>query len=192
MLGSGKASLAIALALERSSASVSRRHRRRPPPQRPAIPRRVEIVEAAHPLPDERSVAAALELLEQAGEPRRARHLLIACFTGGSSALTSLPPAGVTAAEKRDLHRLLLASGCRSSDVNTVRKQVSGFKGGRLAAAAAPARLINLTVSDVAGDALDAITDPSVANDDARQTRPRPPRATTSGATSRRASAPTS
>ena len=90
---------------------------------------------------------------------------MIACFTGGSSALTSLPPAGVTPEEKRDLHRLLLGAGLPISEVNTVRKQVSGFKGGRLALAVAPARLINLTVSDVAGDPLDAITDPSVAND---------------------------
>ncbi len=165
VLGSGKASLKIALALERilgerlHGGTVVVRDG-----SATAIPRRVEIVEAAHPLPDERSVAAALRLLEQAGELGE-RDIVIACFTGGSSALTSLPPAGVTAAEKRDLHRLLLGAGLPISDVNTVRKQVSGFKGGRLALAVAPARLINLTVSDVAGDALDAITDPSVAND---------------------------
>ena len=89
---------------------------------------------------------------------------MIACFTGGSSALASLPPAGVTAAEKRDLHELLLSSGISIVEVNAVRKHVSAFKGGRLAAAAAPARVINLTVSDVAGDHIDAITDPTVAD----------------------------
>jgi glycerate-2-kinase len=165
VLGSGKASLKIALALERilgdrlhggtvvvreGSAAVQ--------------PERIELLEAAHPLPDERSVAAAVWLLEQAGGLGE-RDIVIACFTGGSSALTSLPPAGVSAADKRELHRLLLGAGLPISEVNTVRKQVSGFKGGRLAIAVAPARLINLTVSDVAGDALDAITDPSVAND---------------------------
>ena len=165
MLGSGKASLKIALALERilgdrvHGGTVVVRHG-----SAAAVPRRIELLEASHPLPDERSVAAALWLLEQAGELGE-HDLVIACFTGGSSALTSLPPAGVTPAEKRDLHRLLLGAGLPISEVNTVRKQVSGFKGGRLALAVAPARLINLTVSDVAGDPLDAITDPSVAND---------------------------
>ncbi len=165
VLGSGKASLKIAIALEQilgerlHGGTVVVRHG-----SATVAPQRIELIEAAHPLPDERSIAAALLLLEQAGEVGE-RDLVIACFTGGSSALTSLPPSGITPEEKRDLHRLLLGAGLPISEVNTVRKQVSGFKGGRLALAAAPARLINLTVSDVAGDTLDAITDPSVAND---------------------------
>ena len=165
VLGSGKASLKIALALERilgerlHGGTVVVRHG-----AAPVSLERIELLEAAHPLPDERSVAAAVWLLEQAGALGE-RDLVIACFTGGSSALSSLPPAGVSPAEKRDLHRLLLGAGLPISEVNTVRKQVSGFKGGRLALAVAPARLINLTVSDVAGDPLDAITDPTVAND---------------------------
>ena len=165
VLGSGKASLKIAIALERilgdrlhGGTVVVRAG------SAAAAPQRVEVLEAAHPLPDERSIAAAVRLLELAGE-LGPDDLVIACFTGGSSALTSLPPAGVTPEEKRDLHRVLLGAGLPISEVNTVRKQVSGFKGGRLALAVAPARLINLTVSDVAGDPLDAITDPSVAND---------------------------
>jgi hydroxypyruvate reductase/glycerate 2-kinase len=165
VLGSGKASLKIAIALERilgerlHGGTVVVRHG-----AAPVAPQRIELLEAAHPLPDERSVAAALRLLEQAGELGE-RDLVIACFTGGSSALSSQPPAGVSPAEKRDLHKLLLGAGLPISEVNTVRKQVSGFKGGRLALAIAPARLINLSVSDVAGDPLDAITDPTVAND---------------------------
>ena len=165
VLGSGKASLKIALALERilgerlHGGTVVVRHG-----AAPVSLERIELLEAAHPLPDERSVAAAVWLLEQAGELGE-RDLVIACFTGGSSALSSLPPAGVSPAEKRDLHKLLLGAGLPISEVNTVRKQVSGFKGGRLALAIAPARLINLSVSDVAGDPLDAITDPTVAND---------------------------
>jgi len=165
VLGSGKASLKIAFALERilgerlHGGTVVVRHG-----SAAARPEQIEVLEAAHPLPDERSVAAALRLLEQAGALGE-RDIVIACFTGGSSALTSLPPEGVSAVEKRELHRLLLGAGLPITEINTVRKQVSGFKGGRLALAVAPARLINLTVSDVAGDALDAITDPSVAND---------------------------
>jgi len=164
VLGSGKASLKIALALEDildgrlDGGTVVVRHG-----SAAVRPDRVEVLEAAHPLPDERSVAAALRLLERAGELGE-HDIVVACFTGGSSALTSLPPAGVSALDKRELHRLLLAAGLPISEINTVRKQVSGFKGGRLALAIAPARLINLTVSDVAGDALDAITDPTVAN----------------------------
>ena len=95
-------------------------------------------------------------------EPLGADDLVLACFTGGSSALASLPPLGVSVADKRALHELLLASGMPITAVNTVRKHVSRIKGGRLAAAAAPARVVNLTVSDVAGDALDVITDPTV------------------------------
>ena len=116
---------------------------------------------ADHPLPSESSGAAARRLLEIAAGAGE-RDVVIACFTGGSSALASLPPPGVTPAEKRVLHELLLSSGIGIVEVNTVRKHVSAFKGGRLAKAALPATLINLTVSDVAGDHIDAITDPTV------------------------------
>ncbi len=193
ILGAGKASLKIAWALERvlgdrlDGGTVVVRH-----DDAAQALGRIELLEASHPIPDERSLAAARRLLEQA-ESLGERDLAIACFTGGSSALASLPPAGVSDADKRELHRLLLASGMPISEVNTVRKQVSAFKGGRLALAAAPARLINLTVSDVAGDPLDAITDPSVPNESTpadaiavlRGARPL-------GAGPRRASAPTS
>ncbi|MDQ2675727.1 MAG: DUF4147 domain-containing protein [Actinomycetota bacterium] len=122
---------------------------------------RVELLLADHPLPTERSQAAArrvMQLVDGLGPG----DLVIAAFTGGSSALTSLPPGGVTQAEKRRLHELLLGSGAPIVEVNSVRKHVSAIKGGRLAARAEPARLVNLTVSDVAGDVVDAITDPSV------------------------------
>lgn len=163
LLGSGKASLAIAVAVERAlgprfaGGIVVVRDAGGPRPER------VRVVEASHPLPDERSVAAAKALLEAAGSLGPA-DVLIACFTGGSSALTSLPPEGMPLEDKRELHRLLLSSGMPIAAINTVRKQVSAFKGGRLALAAAPAEVINLTVSDVAGDPIDAITDPSVPN----------------------------
>lgn len=163
LLGSGKATLAIAAALERilgdrlnGGAVVVR------DVGGPAL-KATQVLEASHPIPDERSGAAARLLLSMASELGD-RDLLIGCFTGGSSALTSLPPEGVTMEEKADLHRVLLSSGMPIIDVNTIRKQVSGFKGGRLALAARPAAVINLTVSDVAGDPLDAITDPTVPN----------------------------
>ena len=164
VLGSGKASLKIGVALERilgdrlAGGTIVVRHA---PPGRALG--RLELLEASHPLPDGRSVSRARHLLEQANA-LGPDDLVIACFTGGSSALTSLAPAGVPDVDKRELHRILLGSGLGISEVNTVRKQVSAFKGGRLALAAAPATVINLTVSDVAGDALDAITDPTVQN----------------------------
>lgn len=163
VLGAGKASLRIAWWLDRllgdrASGIVAVRDA-----DPGMVPERVEVLEAGHPLPDERSVTAAHRLLERArslGED----DLAVCCFTGGSSALASLPPEGVSNAEKAELHQLLLSSGMPIAEVNTVRKQVSAFKGGRFAEAVRPARLLNLTVSDVAGDALDALTDPSVPN----------------------------
>ncbi len=162
VVGSGKATLAIAAALERALADrvdagavVVRAG------EDTIALDRIEVVVADHPLPTERSAAAArrvMELVDGLGPD----DLVLASFTGGSSALTSMPPAGVTQSEKRRLHELLLGSGAPIIEVNGVRKHVSALKGGRLAARIAPARLVNLTVSDVAGDVLDAITDPTV------------------------------
>lgn len=161
VIGAGKASLEIASALERilgeriSGGAIA---------VRAGTERdlnRVAVLGADHPLPSAASEDAARRLLEIAGGAGE-RDIVLACFTGGSSALACLPPAGVTGDEKRALHELLLASGIGIVEVNTVRKHVSAFKGGRLALAALPATVINLTVSDVAGDHLDAITDPSV------------------------------
>ncbi len=162
VLGSGKATLAIAAALERllgeridGGAIVVRDGAN-------AIPlERIDVLVADHPLPSQRSAAAArriAELADRAGPD----DLVLTSFTGGSSALTSLPPAGISMAEKRLLHEMLLGSGAPIVEINAVRKHVSAIKGGRLAARIAPARLVNLTVSDVAGDVLDAITDPTV------------------------------
>ena len=164
VLGSGKASVRIAHALESvlgeriDGGTIVARH---PDPSAPL--NRIELVEAGHPIPDERSALGARRILEQAAALGE-RDLAIACFTGGSSALTSLPPPGVSFADKQELHRVLLSSGMPIGEVNAVRKQVSTFKGGRVAEAAAPARLVNLTISDVAGDVLETLTDPSVPN----------------------------
>jgi glycerate 2-kinase len=162
VLGSGKATMKIGVALERilgdrlSGGTIVVRDA----PSKPVLGT-IELLEASHPLPDARSIGAARRIFG-AASALGSDDLLIACFTGGSSALTSMPPNGVSDAEKRELHRLLLSAGISISEVNVVRKRVSAFKGGGLALAAAPARVVNLTVSDVAGDALDVLTDPSV------------------------------
>jgi hydroxypyruvate reductase/glycerate 2-kinase len=161
VVGAGKASHPIAAALAEvvgtrvSGGVVVTRD--------PALPDigPIRVMHSDHPLPSERSVAAAeaiLACVDSAGPD----DLVLACFTGGSSALASLPPNGVGVAEKRALHQLLLSSGLGIADINAVRKQVSRIKGGRVAVAAAPARVVNLTVSDVAGSPLDAVTDPTV------------------------------
>jgi hydroxypyruvate reductase/glycerate 2-kinase len=162
VLGSGKATLAIAAALEArlgprldGGAVVVRDGEH-------AIElKRIEVLVADHPLPSKRSMAGARRLSELAVNAREG-DLVLASFTGGSSALASLPPDGVSGEEKRRLHELLLASGAPITEVNAVRKHVSALKGGRLAALIHPATVINLTASDVAGDVLDAITDPTV------------------------------
>jgi glycerate 2-kinase len=118
--------------------------------------RRVTLMEADHPIPGPASADGARALLKQA-EDLGERDLAICVFTGGSSALASLPPP-----DKIRLHQLLLSSGMSIVEINTVRKHVSAIKGGRLARAIAPARIVNLTVSDVVGDPLDCITDPTV------------------------------
>ena len=122
---------------------------------------RLTVLPGEHPVPGPASVTGARALLEQAGR-LGVRDLAICVFTGGSSALASLPPPEISAAEKARLHRLMLSSGMSVVEINTVRKHVSLIKGGRLARAIAPARILNLTVSDVVGDPLDCITDPTV------------------------------
>lgn len=112
---------------------------------------RIELVEAAHPVPDEAGNEAAariLELVSRAGP----EDLVLCLISGGGSALMSLPAAGLVAEEKAALNRALLKSGADISEMNCVRKHLSAIKGGRLAAAAAPAQLVSLLISDVPGD----------------------------------------
>lgn len=123
--------------------------------------RRIELMEADHPLPTEASVAAGKAVLELA-DGLGPEDLALCCVTGGSSALLCAPPPLVSYEAKRNLHWLLIASGAAIDEMNAVRKHVSEIKGGRLAARIAPATLVNLTVSDVAGDVLDLITGPTV------------------------------
>lgn len=113
--------------------------------------RGIEIVEAAHPVPDAAGVAATarmLKLLDGLG----AADFVLALISGGASALLCAPVAGVTLAEKQAVNAALLASGAPIDRMNTVRKHISRVKGGQLAAAAHPARMLALLLSDVPGD----------------------------------------
>jgi len=163
VLGAGKASAEVAVALEemlgpRLDAGIVV-----VPHDHSALrtARQLRMLPAEHPVPGPASVTGARALLAQAAELGE-QDLAICVFTGGSSALASLPPPGISPADKAALHRLLLTSGMSVVEINTVRKHVSQVKGGRLARAIAPARILNLTVSDVVGDPLDYITDPTV------------------------------
>ncbi|TCL71259.1 glycerate kinase [Rhizobium sp. BK251] len=111
----------------------------------------IEIIEASHPVPDAAGLAAAERLLKRV-ERLSPDDLVIALISGGGSALLPSPPPGLTLEDEIALNKALLASGAPISAMNTIRKHVSRIKGGRLAAAAAPARVISLIVSDVPGD----------------------------------------
>jgi len=113
--------------------------------------RSVNIVEASHPVPDTAGQKGAQKILDLASS-LGADDLLICLLSGGGSALLSLPPKGVTLTEKKEITRRLLACGATIHQINTVRKHLSAIKGGRLAAAAFPARTLTLAISDVPGD----------------------------------------
>ena len=117
-----------------------------------AVPtRRIEVIEASHPVPDANSERGARRLLERV-KGLTANDLVIALMSGGASALLAAPAAGLSLDDKQSINRALLASGANIVEMNTVRKHLSAIKGGRLAAAAAPARVITLAISDVPGD----------------------------------------
>jgi hydroxypyruvate reductase len=117
-----------------------------------AVPtRRIEVIEASHPVPDANSERGALKLLERVRGLTR-DDLVIALMSGGASALLAAPVAGLTLLDKQAINRALLACGANITEMNAVRKHLSTIKGGRLAAAAAPARVVTLAISDVPGD----------------------------------------
>lgn len=115
----------------------------------------IRVLEASHPVPDERSEQAAREILKTV-KGLQADDLVIALISGGGSALLALPAEGITLDEKKQIARQLLHSGATITEMNTVRRHLSAIKGGRLAQAAYPARVVSLVISDVPGD------DPSV------------------------------
>lgn len=121
---------------------------------------RLHILEAGHPIPDARSEAAAAAILglgPSLGGVLSGRDLVIVLVSGGGSAMLCAPAEGLSLADKAAATSLLLASGAAISEVNCLRKHLSAVKGGRLAAALAPATVIALVLSDVVGDELDAI-----------------------------------
>ena len=154
IIGAGKASGAMARALEDAwdgplEGLVVTRYGYRVPTTR------LEVVEAAHPVPDAAGRKAAeriFDLVQGLSED----DLVLCLISGGGSALLALPPEGLTLEDKQAINKTLLKSGATISEMNIVRKHLSAIKGGRLAAAAAPARVVALMISDVPGD------DPSI------------------------------
>ena len=161
VLGAGKAGGAMAQAVEALwpadaplSGLVVTRDGHTPP--RPAgLLARIEVVEAAHPVPDAAGLRAAERILALA-RGLTPDDLVLCLISGGGSALLTLPAEGLTLEDKQRINRDLLNSGANIGEMNCVRKHLSRIKGGRLAAACAPAQVVTLTISDVPGD------DPSV------------------------------
>lgn len=117
-----------------------------------AVPtKRIEVIEASHPVPDANSERGGRRLLERV-RGLSPDDLVIALMSGGASALAAVPAPGLTLADKQAINQALLASGAHIGEMNAVRKHLSGIKGGRLAAAAAPAVVVTLAISDVPGD----------------------------------------
>ena len=113
--------------------------------------RRIEVVEAAHPVPDQAGRQAAERILRMV-QGLSADDLVLCLISGGGSALLSLPAPGLTLQDKQAINRALLKSGANIAEMNCVRKHLSAIKGGRLAAACHPAKVVTLTISDVPGD----------------------------------------
>ena len=157
VLGAGKAAGAMAAALDALwpkhaplAGLVVTRYGYVPPELR-MRDGRIEVVEAAHPVPDAAGQAAAARMLELAGSLTK-DDLVIALISGGGSALLALPAEGLSLADKQGINRALLLSGATITEMNCVRKHLSAIKGGRLAAACAPAPVLSLLLSDVPGD----------------------------------------
>jgi hydroxypyruvate reductase len=151
VVGAGKASALMAVALEEAwpdvpltGLVVTRDGYARPT-------ERIEIIEASHPRPDARSEAAARRILDQVSG-LGPDDLVIALISGGGSAVMALPAPGLTLADKIAVHDALLKSGATIGEMNLIRGTLSSIKAGRLAAAAAPARVVTLAISDVPGD----------------------------------------
>ncbi|EGF33304.1 D-glycerate 2-kinase [Oxalobacteraceae bacterium IMCC9480] len=112
---------------------------------------RIEVVEAAHPVPDEAGRQAAARML-QLVQGLSADDLVLCLISGGGSSLLALPGEGITLEQKQAINKALLRSGAAIGEMNCVRKHLSAIKGGRLALACAPARVVTLLISDVPGD----------------------------------------
>jgi hydroxypyruvate reductase len=161
VLGAGKAAGAMAQAVEAfwpedaplEGLVVTRYHHI--PARPPGLRQRIEVIEAAHPVPDAAGLAAAGRILALT-QGLTKDDLVICLISGGGSALLTLPAEGLTLQDKQRINKALLNSGANIAEMNCVRKHLSRIKGGRLAQACAPARVVTLTISDVPGD------DPSI------------------------------
>ena len=174
VLGAGKAGGAMAAAVDALwpaaaplSGLVITRYDHVPPAYRAALQKhaaRIEVVEAAHPVPDEAGRQAALRIVALT-RGLTADDLVLCLISGGGSALLSLPAPGLTLQDKQAINKALLKSGAAIGEMNCVRKHLSAIKGGRLAAMCAPARVVTLLISDVPGDAPEVIASgPTVAD----------------------------
>ena len=155
VVGGGKAAASMAAAVERAwdgplEGLVVTRYGHGAPTKR------IEVVEAAHPVPDAAGQAAAARMLASL-QGLGADDLVLCLISGGASALLAAPAPGLMLDDKRAINKALLASGAGIGEMNCVRKHLSAIKGGRLAAAAAPARVVSLIISDVPGDDLSVI-----------------------------------
>ncbi|WP_309680032.1 glycerate kinase [Polaromonas sp.] len=161
VLGAGKAGGSMAQAVEAlwpadaplEGLVVTRYHHI--PPRPAGLKQRIELVEAAHPVPDAAGLAAAQRILAMT-QGLTENDLVLCLISGGGSSLLTLPADGLTLEDKQRINKDLLNSGANIAEMNCVRKHLSRIKGGRLAAACAPARVVTLTISDVPGD------DPSI------------------------------
>jgi glycerate 2-kinase len=161
VLGAGKAGGAMAQAVEAlwpaeaplQGLVVTRYHH--VPPRPDGVPQRIEVVEASHPVPDVAGLAAAQRIVAMAHGLTK-DDLVLCLISGGGSALLTLPAEGLALEDKQRINRALLACGANIAEMNCVRKHLSRIKGGRLALACAPARVVTLAISDVPGD------DPSI------------------------------
>ena len=171
VVGGGKASGAMVAALDAlwpqdaplEGLVLTRYHHT--PPAYAARPGRIELREAAHPVPDEAGLRGAAEMMQRV-RGLGPDDLVIALVSGGGSALLSLPAPGLSFADKQAINRALLESGAAIDEMNCVRKHLSSIKGGRLAAACAPAPVWTLLISDVPGDAPGVIASGPTVPDD--------------------------
>jgi glycerate 2-kinase len=153
VIGAGKAAASMAKAVEDQwpgplEGLVVTRYGHRVPDYASS---RIEVVEAAHPVPDEAGLAAARRIVAMV-RGLSADDLGLCLISGGGSSLLTLPADGLILADKQAVNRALLKSGANIAEMNCVRKHLSAIKGGRLAAACAPARVVSLVISDVPGD----------------------------------------
>jgi len=124
----------------------------------------IDVIEASHPVPDDAGVAAAAEILQSVSK-LSADDTVVCLISGGGSSLLCLPAAGVSLSEKQDITAQLLNAGAAIHEINCVRKKLSAIKGGKLAAACAPAKVVTLIISDVPGDDVSMVASgPTVAD----------------------------